>query len=533
MSNSSQTKLYSPSTILGRLIEHQFDEQLLKPVYFLKKEDINSLSIEEFRSEIDEFLEDYNLLDGGKITAQGLYLIESSDPSQELVNNLYYEHKGPGMKNLAKHIDKETDLAKINLISYFSSSENVLRGVLSHLDSHKIINSSKPRSKKIPKEFNEKILIEALQLHTNTEKQELPSKDYNEVQQEVWKIAKTGRPVLLPYIQEKLCISRDKVLLDIKDLDTNYEIDIDRSLIYLPRPKEIEEYTEYRKYLESKIESNPGKSRYVSFFKVYRNFTDLLESETNGMPEINEFVYSFIDPKNELAKQERNDFIGERSKLQEEVNTINRKLNDSRHPEYPVSLNNSKKIYEALGDIISHAEDNNQDLRIMSPWIDDSSQSFISSLRRAIKSGVKVKILMRNGTKYDWRRLTRNFLEKLGEDEQNIEIRTYTRFKQDKSKKNIKQDLKENNGLRNIFGIHGKIYMAGDEKRGIACISSANLMENSLRWNAEAGVLTTSSNVIQPAREFFDMIWEISETVDPKNITYEDTEFRVPGPYRL
>jgi hypothetical protein len=343
----------------------------------------------------------------------------------------------------------------------------------------------------------------------------------------------TGRPVFLPYIQNRFNISKDQVLSEIEEFEINYEAEVDKDLVYFPRPEKIGENMDYREYLENEMENDAKRLEHLSFFKGYRNFTELLEMETQGLPDINEFVYSFIDPKNDLAKQERKDFIGDRSKLQEEVNTINRKLNDSRVSNYPVSLNESKKISKALGEIIDFAETNDQDLRIMSPWIDDSSQSFISSLRKAIESGVKVKILMRNGNRYDWRRLTKNFLEKLGEDEENVEIRTYTRFKSDKSKQKIKQDLKEDNQLRDIFGIHGKIYMAGDGKTGMACISSANLMENSLRWNAEAGVLTTSSNVIQPAKEFFDMIWELSETVNPKNITYEDTEFRIPGPYRL
>lgn len=532
MSVSSRNRLYTPSTVFGRLVELHFDEKLLEPVYFLKRENIDSVDIEEFRSEIDKFLEDYNLVENDQITAKGMYLIKSDSPTQELVNNLYHEHSGPGMNNLAAHMDEGIDLGKRNLISYFSSDQNVLRGVLSHLESDIIINAEEPKSQEIPEKLDESILIEALQPHTKVGQQELPSGE-NNIKREILEVARTGRPLFLPYIQNKFDISKDQVLSEIDELEVSYETEIGKGLVYFPRPDKIDENTDYREYLENKIENNSERVEHLSFFKAYENFIELLEDETQGLPDINEFVYSFVDPKNDLAKQERKDFVGDRSKLQEEVNTINRRLNDSRLPNYPVSLNESKKISRALGQVIDYAESNDQDLRIMSPWIDDSSQSFISSLRKAIESGVEVKILMRNGNRYDWRRLTKNFLEKLGEDEENVEIRTYTRFKKDKSKQKIKQDLKEDNQLRDIFGIHGKIFMAGDEETGMACISSANLMENSLRWNAEAGVITTSSNVVQPAREFFDMMWELSETVDPKNITYKDREFRIPGPYRL
>jgi hypothetical protein len=523
LSKHRQNLIYTPSALYGRLIEREFDSDCLEYVLPIHNRNIVEKTVEDYRSELDCFIEEIGLADIGKT------FFDSENPLKDLTNVVYENYTGPGLRQLSNDIETDSDIRKMNMVSYFDSRETVIQGVTRHFEPKHLKNPSQIEITS-QKEVKLESLLEALKPHDKLMEIAYSEEATSEVKKDIIKVAHTNHPLYVPYILEKHSISQHEFLDKLEDIPGEKQLELEENIVYLSRTEETVSYYEYNKYLTDKVNENQDLSKDTIFRRAHNNLIQLLKRETENYPEgKEEFVYTFFNPES-LGDQKVQDFHGENEQLQDEKNEVRREVNSVDNGTLP-SLAESRSIDQAIGEVITYAQEKEIPLRIMSPWIDDSSTAFVSDLKKAAENGVEIRIMMRSTTRFGWNRLTASLLEKLGASQQNVEIRTYTRLKENKGPENSREEFKKDQS-KGVFGIHGKMVLATDGQEGKGCISSANITENSLYWNAETGILTSSPATLKPAVEFFDLIWDLGETLNPERIKDDDYDFVIPAPYR-
>jgi phosphatidylserine/phosphatidylglycerophosphate/cardiolipin synthase-like enzyme len=147
----------------------------------------------------------------------------------------------------------------------------------------------------------------------------------------------------------------------------------------------------------------------------------------------------------------------------------------------------------------------------MSPWMNFAVQDYTSTFRHLIEHDVTIRLLFRLPSPRGWNNLKQNLLTRLGDTGGNLELRTYTRFKQFRNHTELKEIGKDDKNYVGETGIHAKLFIAGGAEDGSVVAGSANLMENSFFYNPEAGLQTHDPNVVKTAINYYDLIWKLSE----------------------
>jgi hypothetical protein len=179
-------------------------------------------------------------------------------------------------------------------------------------------------------------------------------------------------------------------------------------------------------------------------------------------------------------------------------------------------------------------EDTEPILRIMSPWMNFAVQDYTALFRNLLQNGVTIRLLFRLPSSNRWNELKEHLLTRIGDPKGDLELRTYTRFKEFHDHAELKE-FDEREEYAKKTGVHAKLFIAGGPSDGTVIAGSANLMENSFFYNPEAGLKTRDPNVLETAIDYFDLIWNLAEPdrIDESAYTGK-TNFRFyPKVYRL
>lgn len=216
------------------------------------------------------------------------------------------------------------------------------------------------------------------------------------------------------------------------------------------------------------------------------------------------FTYTLLNP-GRMGEEVMERYVGDSDGLHLEKVKLERWQEESPGSAKPYKEMQDKLLNKGL------QENLDQDVvRIMTPYDDDTFREYASTLRDLARQGFEIRLLTRHTRdKYLWDRLKENLLEPLGEHRTNVNIRTYSRYKEHEhiSKGDSTEYLEE-------FGIHGKLQTIGDSETGAVLLGSANFMENSFDWNPECGIYTENPIVAEAAITFFDFVWELAQA-DP------------------
>ena len=222
-------------------------------------------------------------------------------------------------------------------------------------------------------------------------------------------------------------------------------------------------------------------------------------------------AYTLPDP-DELGEEVMDRYVDGSENLMKEL----AKLRRWRRQQRP---DDAKRYTELTDRVISRGLSHDleeQVLRIMTPYDDDTFSEFASQFRSLLREGYEIRLLTRHTRKrWQWERLRDNLLGDLTTNRENVSIRTYSRYKTFKRITGAidEADLDE-------FGIHAKLQTIGNPEEGAALVGSANLMENSYYWNPECGAYSEKRNFVAAALSFFDHVWDIAaaDTVDLQNL---------------
>lgn len=223
------------------------------------------------------------------------------------------------------------------------------------------------------------------------------------------------------------------------------------------------------------------------------------------------FAYTLPDP-DDLGEETMDNYVNGSEGLMKE----RAKLRRWQRTERP---NDAKSYTELTDQIISRGlshELDEQILRIMTPYDDDTFSEFASQFRSLLRDGYEIRLVTRHTRKrWQWERLRDNLLGELTTNRENVSIRTYSRYKE---YQRITSNTDESD--LNEFGIHAKLQIIGAPQEGAALLGSANLMENSYHWNPECGAYSENSNFVTAAISFFDHVWDIAaaDTIDLENL---------------
>ncbi|WP_226013625.1 phospholipase D-like domain-containing protein [Halomicrobium salinisoli] len=224
------------------------------------------------------------------------------------------------------------------------------------------------------------------------------------------------------------------------------------------------------------------------------------ESIDSGAVAPTYFTYTLVDP-DALGEQKMDEYVGESRGLGRERARL-RRWHDNR--------SSGLKTYTAMTDRLFslglERDVEEQILRIMTPFDDDTFNEYVAQIRRLLKQGFELRLLTRHTKEsWEWQRLQRNLLSEIKEHRDQVTVRTYSRFKEH-------QRVTPDMDFRDLgeFGIHGKLQTIGAPGEGAALLGSANFMENSYDWNPECGVYTERTQFVDAAIEFFDIVWDIS-----------------------
>ena len=213
------------------------------------------------------------------------------------------------------------------------------------------------------------------------------------------------------------------------------------------------------------------------------------------------FAFTLIDP-DALGQEVMEEYVGDSRGLGRERARLRR-----WHGSRPSDL----RSYTAMTDrLFSRGLESNLDqqvLRVMTPYDDDTFAEYAAQLRRLLEAGHELRFLTRHTKEpWEWKRLRDNLLKPLDANREQVSIRTYSRFKQHQriTPETDRSQVSE-------VGIHGKLHIIGGPHEGAALLGSANFMENSYHWNPECGVYTERTAFVRAATEFFDVVWDLAE----------------------
>jgi hypothetical protein len=213
------------------------------------------------------------------------------------------------------------------------------------------------------------------------------------------------------------------------------------------------------------------------------------------------FAFTLIDPES-LGEEVMEDYVGGSRGLGRERAHL-RRWHESR----PSNLRSYTGMTDRLFSLGLESDLEQQVLRIMTPYDDDTFGEYAAQLRRLLKAGHELRLLTRHTKKpWEWKRLRDNLLKPLDTNREQVSIRTYSRFKQHQ-----KIAPGTDRDQLNEVGVHGKLHIIGGPHEGAALLGSANFMENSYHWNPECGVYTERTAFVRAATEFFDIVWDLAE----------------------
>jgi len=241
------------------------------------------------------------------------------------------------------------------------------------------------------------------------------------------------------------------------------------------------------------------------------------------------FIYTVFDPEFHADAYSIENYIGDSKELEREVKTIRR-----WRQERP---NDAESFAKMIPEVINHPlEVDNVDpiVRIMCPWTNFAIQDYVSQLSRLFDNEIEVRLLFRLPQRGDWAKLKRNLLSRLGDTGGHLELRSYTRYKEYHNHAQLREIRKDDETYLHETGVHAKLFVAGSPRNGSVIAGSANLMENSLYYNPEAGLQTRNPNVIETAIDYFDLIWELAapDRIPEEAYTGETKYTFFPSVYR-
>lgn len=214
------------------------------------------------------------------------------------------------------------------------------------------------------------------------------------------------------------------------------------------------------------------------------------------------FTYTLVDP-DALGEKKMDDYVGNSRGLGRERARLRR-----WHENRPAGMRSYTAMTDRLFSLGLERDLDDQVLRIMTPFDDDTFNEYVSQIRRLLNRGFELRLLTRHTKEpWEWRRLQQNLLSEIKQHRDQITIRSYSRFKQH-------QRVTPDMDFRDLgeFGIHGKVQTIGRPEEGAALLGSANFMENSYDWNPECGVYTERTQFVDAAINFFDIVWDLAES---------------------
>ncbi len=224
------------------------------------------------------------------------------------------------------------------------------------------------------------------------------------------------------------------------------------------------------------------------------------ESIDSGVIAPTYFTYTLVNP-DALGEQKMDSYVGDSRGLGRERARLRR-----WHERRSSGLEAYTAMTDRLFSLGLERDIEDQVLRIMTPFDDDTFNEYVAQIRRLLEHGFELRLLTRHTKEpWEWRRLQRNLLSEIKEHRDQVTVRTYSRFKE-------YQRVTSDMDFRDLgeMGIHGKLQTVGAPEEGAALLGSANFMENSYNWNPECGIYTERTQFVDAAIEFFDIVWDIS-----------------------
>ena len=288
---------------------------------------------------------------------------------------------------------------------------------------------------------------------------------------------------------------------------------------------------EYQTWLDQEIAAKQDQHRALTTVDrevgrlSERHRAELVEQSMKQLDQCNvrptTFVYTLLDP-DRLKQYSVDKYVGDSKHLEDEMQWIRQWRNNE-----PVD---SRSYANVVPEVISYPLEHNTtepELRIMSPWFNFALQDYVALFNRLLENGVQVKMLFRLPTFQEWNRLQTRFFERIGDTNGNLELRTYTRYREHREHSELAEIEDSDDEYLNEFGIHGKMFIAGDQADGALLTGSANLVENSLHFNPEVGIHTYDPNLIETARSYFDVVWRLAEADKiPEKVMFGEVPFK-------
>jgi len=326
------------------------------------------------------------------------------------------------------------------------------------------------------------------------------------------------RPVVVDYLVEQL--EEDRFTIHTRLRDAGLDVTLENGLLQFEdsysAPSSAEEpVTEYRRWVTEQLTDLNTKAQGLAEFERRlsegwtRQRQELLESIVHRLDDFRvsptTFVFSMLDP-NYLDDYQVGQYVGDSALLEDEVRHIKNWRDEQPSDAETFSSMVSKVCHYPL-----HDAETEPILRIMSPWMNFAVQDYTSTFRHLLENDVTIRLLFRLPSPRGWNNLKQNLLTRLGDTKGNLELRTYTRFKEFHDHTELKKIEEDDENYVGETGIHAKLFIAGSPEDGSVVAGSANLMENSFFYNPEAGLQTHDPNVLETTIDYYDFIWGLSE----------------------
>jgi phosphatidylserine/phosphatidylglycerophosphate/cardiolipin synthase-like enzyme len=241
------------------------------------------------------------------------------------------------------------------------------------------------------------------------------------------------------------------------------------------------------------------------------------------------FIYTIFDPEFHADSYDIDQYVGESPELEREVEAIRQWRNNRPH--------DADSFADVVPEVLNHPLEYPEappHVRIMSPWTNFAVKEYVGLFKRLLQNGVKIDLLFRLPEPHEWSNLKKNLLTRLGDTEGQLELRSYSRYKQYHDHTELRELEGDDNEYLYETGVHAKLFIGGGPSDGNLLAGSANLMENSFYYNPEAGIQTRNPNVVETAIDYFDLVWELAADDRIAEDAYTgETEFRYyPRVYR-
>lgn len=349
-------------------------------------------------------------------------------------------------------------------------------------------------------------------------------------------------PIAAGWVAEQI----DKPKLELADqlADSGFDVRYDGGILYFDKPYKSDEpdpgvVDAYNAWIDDRLAELGDQQRTIERLQGRpRSIWDaqrqrLLEATIGQLDSFTispiRFIYTIFDPEFHADSYDIDQYVGESPELEREVETIRRWRNNRPHD----ADSFADVVPEVLNHPLEHPEAPPQ-VRIMSPWTNFAVKEYVGLFKRLLQNGVKIDLLFRLPEPYEWSNLKNNLLTRLGDTEGQLELRSYSRYKQYHDHTELRELEEDDDEHLYETGVHAKLFIGGGPSDGNVLAGSANLVENSFYYNPEAGVQTRNPNVVETAIDYFDLVWKLA--VDdriPEDSYTGETEYRYyPRVYR-